>query len=116
MSAQANPEPAPEARHAGQQARLAKFPAAPNTPLVVPGVHAYVHGGFGRVENRSGLAKVRGGKSELRRARCRVTWRAARSHRDTRGRDAARRTDGQCHRKQTAMAHAVSAWIVVRVK
>ncbi len=80
--------------------------AAPKTPLVVRGVHAYVHGGFGRVENRSGLATVRGGKSELHRARCRVTWRTARSHWDTRGRGAARRTDGECHRKQTAPLRA----------
>jgi len=45
-------------------------------------------------------ARVEGGKSELHRARCRVTQ--ARSVEIHAGGDGASRPDGQCHRKQTA--------------
>ncbi len=55
--------------------------------------------GFGRAENRFPALRE-GGKSEHQRARCRVT-RACRAGIHAGG-DAARRPDGQCHRKQTA--------------
>ena len=63
------------------------------------------NGAWPKVLPNSGRAEVRsrfagGGKSEHHRARCRVTGACGR--RIHAGGVAARRADGQCHRKQTA--------------